>query len=185
MVVAFNTINLHKGYNRFWQRQTIRELELDGILQYPIKSRTPSLDEVYTEDEITTDRTETFKYCQSETLVKMVQDPTGQWKGENLYSLIDIFDIDNQGNLRYPKTHSAQVFGSPVVLSNNQEALLVGDNLAFNPETIHYKKLESLVEVVNNPELISSQITAASIVNFLHLDQIGTLKFPSYPTLNK
>ena len=179
LVVAMNAINLCQGFNRRWQRQTIREL--DGILKNPIESRAQSLGD-YIEDEITNERAETLTYCQSETLVQMIQNPMGQWKGENLYTLIDILDIDNQGNLRYPKTLStfAPVSGSPVALIDNQ-ALPVGENLAFNPETAHYRKTETLVEVLDNPDLMSGQITAASLVNVLHLDQIGTLHFPSYP----
>ena len=177
LVVAINAINLHQGYNRRWQNQTTREL--GGILKNPIKSRAQSLEE-YIEDGITDERGETLTYCQSETLVQIIQNPMGQWKGEDLYSLIDILDIDNQGNLRYPKTLStfAPVSGSPVACINDQ-ALPVGENPAFNPETVHYQKTESLVEVLNNPELMSGQITAASLINVLHLDHIGMLHFPS------
>ena len=183
LVVAVNTINLRQGYNRRWQRQTIREL--GGILQEPIKSRKPSHDNVFIEDEITNDVTETLKYCQSETLVQMVQDPMAQWKGEDVHSLIKILAIDEQGNLRYPHTHPipTQVPESSVVLSNDQ-AVRAGTDHTFNPETVHYQKLESLVEVVNNPDLISGQTTAASLIDFLHLDQLGTLRFPSFSPQN-
>ena len=177
LVVAINSINLHQSYNRHWQRQTIREL--DGILKNPIKSRVQSLEDFF-ENEIINERAETLTYCQSETLVQMIQNPMGQWKGEDLYTLIDILDIDNQGNLRYPKTLSTfpPVSGSPIALINNQ-TLLLGENPAFNPETAHFQKTESLVEILNNPKLMSGQITAASLINVLYLNQIGTLHFPT------
>ena len=188
LVVAINVINLHQGYNRCWQRQTIREL--DGIVKDSNKSGNPSPSHAYIEDEIPDERTETVKYCQSEKLVQMVQDPMALWNGEDVHSLIDLLEINKQGHLKYPSTHpfSDQVTstetGLPVTL-NNDQALFVGNMLSFDPETVHFKRTESFIEVVNNPGIFSNQITAASITKLLHLDQLGTLHFSSFPVQSK
>jgi len=162
LITFLNRANLRWTFNKAWKKETLREL---GYMEIESKTSPPDVESVIVEEE-------SVNYSQAESMTQKIPDPRLQWKGQDLPSLLEVLDVNRQGDLIFPNQT-----GTKSEVSRQEPVPAAVDPSPFYPETVLYRQSEQLVELVECPSAV--RLSAASMLEVLRPDQRGTLIFPS------